>query len=130
MHQTIDGIISDYDHEIKECKKYNEARIHRKYQIALKDFEKHIKYLDDQVKAERQARSPSKKFVEDLVNKLVKFKHENEDLKRENTLLKNKVEELTFRLGRYETNVIKTSENKTRNSGRPQKEEGHKVTER
>ena len=69
--------------------------------------------------------------MEDLVDKLVNFKHQNEELKKENTLLKNKVEELTFRLGRYENNVsIKTSENKTRNSSRPQKEERHKLTDK
>ena len=31
MHKTIEKLINEYDESIKGCKKYNEAKIHRKY---------------------------------------------------------------------------------------------------
>lgn len=31
----MDVVLSDFDKDIKTCKKYNEAKIHRKYEIAM-----------------------------------------------------------------------------------------------
>ena len=31
MHKTLETVITDFDQSVKDCKKYNEARIHRKY---------------------------------------------------------------------------------------------------
>jgi hypothetical protein len=50
LYKTIQDVINDYDSSIKECKKYNEAKIHRKYEVTIGNLEKKILYLTEQIK--------------------------------------------------------------------------------
>lgn len=87
-------MINQFDQGISLCKKYNEAKINRKYEIIITDLQKEIKRLQDNLKLEQDARSPTKKHVSDILEKLVFFKNENELLQRDNDYLKTKVKEL------------------------------------
>ena len=70
-------MIDEFDDNIIQCKRYNEAKIHRKYEMKIASLERQIKILIDKVEAEHKARDPSKKYVEDLVHQLVLYKNEN-----------------------------------------------------
>ncbi len=84
-------MISELDKGINLCKKYNEAKINRKYEIIITDLQNEIKRLQDNLKLEQDARSPTKKHVSDILEKLVIFKNENEALQKENGELKSKI---------------------------------------
>lgn len=77
-------MIKELDKDISICKKYNEAKINRKYEIVINDLQAEISRLSHNLTLEKQSRSPSKKHVSDLLEKMVAFKLENEALIREN----------------------------------------------
>ena len=77
LYETVNLVVSDLDVSIRDCKKYNEAKIHRKYEILIADLRKRISFLEEKIKEEQRARSPSKRYVEDLLDKLIKYKFEN-----------------------------------------------------
>jgi len=60
-------MIKEFDTGINRCKKYNEAKIHRKYEIIINDLQAEIKRLQDNLKLEQDARSPTKKHVSDIL---------------------------------------------------------------
>lgn len=45
IYETMNMVMSDLDTSIQECKKYNEAKIHRKYEIIIADLRSRIKFL-------------------------------------------------------------------------------------
>jgi hypothetical protein len=77
-------MIQDLDKGISICKKYNEAKINRKYEIVIHDLQAEIARLRHNLNLEQQSRSPSKKHVSDLLEKMVAFKLENEAFAKEN----------------------------------------------
>ncbi len=42
----MNSVVSGLDDSINSCKKYNEAKIHRKYEIILNDQSKRIRFLE------------------------------------------------------------------------------------
>lgn len=70
-------MIKEFDSGITLCKKYNEAKINRKYEIIIHDLQAEIKRLQDSLKLEQDARSPTKKHVSDILEKLVQLRAEN-----------------------------------------------------
>lgn len=94
-------MIHELDRGISICKKYNEAKINRKYEIIINDLQAEIAKLRMSLNLEKQNRSPGKKHVSDLLEKMVAFKLDNEALLKENNELKAKVklleEELNVR---------------------------------
>lgn len=50
LYETVNMVVSDLDVSIKECKKYNEAKIHRKYEIMINDLQKRIRFLEEKIK--------------------------------------------------------------------------------
>jgi FtsZ-binding cell division protein ZapB len=84
-------MISGLDKGISLCKKYNEAKINRKYEIIISDLQTEIKRLQDNLTLEQDARSPTKKHISDILEKLVFFKNENERLNRENGALQERI---------------------------------------
>ena len=46
LYETMNMVVSDLDTSIKECKRYNEAKIHRKYEIIINDLQKRIRFLE------------------------------------------------------------------------------------
>lgn len=84
LYGKADNMISELDKGISLCKKYNEAKINRKYEIIITDLQSEIKRLQDNLKLEQDARSPTKKHVSDILEKLVTFKNQNEALQKEN----------------------------------------------
>ena len=75
LYSSIKQVLSGFDNSITDCKKYNEAKIHRKYEIRIADLEEEIKMLKEKVSYEQSARDPSKKYVENLVDQLVMYKN-------------------------------------------------------
>ena len=91
-------MFSDLDKGINLCKKYNEAKINRKYEIIINDLQAEIKRLQDNLKLEQDARSPTKKHVSDILEKLVFFKSENEQLQKDNKELHERIKGLEEQL--------------------------------
>lgn len=87
-------MISELDKGISLCKRYNEAKINRKYEIIITDLQKEIKRLQDNLKLEQDARSPTKKHVSDILEKLVAFKNDKENLDKENLELRSRIKAL------------------------------------
>ena len=84
-------MISDLDKGISRCKKYNEAKINRKYEIIIHDLQAEIRRLQENLKLEQDARSPTKKHISDILEKLVAFRTENQELQEENQKLREKI---------------------------------------
>ena len=45
IYSSIHQVLSGFNTSITDCKKYNEAKIHRKYEIRIADLEEEIKIL-------------------------------------------------------------------------------------
>lgn len=67
-------MIEQFDRDINICKKYNEAKINRKYEIVIHDLQAEIARLRHHLALEQQSRSPSKKHISDLLEKMVALK--------------------------------------------------------
>lgn len=91
LYGQADSMILQLDKGINTCKKYNEAKINRKYEIVINDLQAEIAKLRHNLTLEQQSRSPSKKHISDLLEKMVTFKLENEALAKENHDLKSKI---------------------------------------
>jgi hypothetical protein len=50
LYGKADNMISELDKGINLCKKYNEAKINRKYEIIITDLQSEIKRLQDNLK--------------------------------------------------------------------------------
>lgn len=94
LYGKADSMISELDKGISLCKRYNEAKINRKYEIIITDLQKEIKRLQDNLKLEQDARSPTKKHVSDILEKLVAFKNDKENLDKENLELRSRIKAL------------------------------------
>lgn len=94
LYGKADSMIKELDSGINLCKKYNEAKINRKYEIIIHDLQAEIKRLQDNLKLEQDARSPTKKHVSDILEKLVQLRAENEALQKDNQELKDKIKSL------------------------------------
>jgi hypothetical protein len=91
LYGKADSMILELDKGINICKKYNEAKINRKYEIVINDLQTEIAKLRHNLSLEKESRSPSKKHVSDLLEKMVAFKLENESLVKENQDLRNRL---------------------------------------
>ena len=60
----------------------------------IKDLEAEIRKLTQKLKLEQEARSPTKKHISDILDKLVVYKDENEQLSKQVEEYKRKVTEL------------------------------------
>lgn len=70
-------MVAQFDSSINRCKTYNEAKVNRKYEIMVKDLEGEIRKLSQKLKLEQEARSPTKKHISEILDKLVSYKDEN-----------------------------------------------------
>lgn len=106
LYETMTSVIQNFDESIHECKKFNEAKVHRKYEVVIDEQQKKIHQLHSRLMEEQRVRSPSKKYIEELLNKLVEYKDlnknlmlKNEELDFENSNLKRKLEAYECSLG-------------------------------
>lgn len=109
-------MIKDLDTGINRCKKYNEAKINRKYEIIINDLQAEIKRLQESLKLQQDARSPTKKHVSDILEKLVQLRSDNEELQKDNQILKGKIKMLedqidtqTSALNKIQSQQMKTT---------------------
>ena len=107
-------MIKDLDSGINLCKKYNEAKINRKYQIIIHDLQAEIKRLQDNLKLEQDARSPTKKHVSDILEKLVQLRAENQGLHKNNQELKDKIKHLEDQIFMQSTAIGKLQNQQTK----------------
>lgn len=75
--------IRNFDTTIVKCKRFNEVKTYRKYEVIMRDMELEIMKLRDKLQMEEQMRSPTKEYLSDILNKLVEYKNDNERLKKE-----------------------------------------------
>lgn len=93
------SVIQNFDESIYECKKFNQAKVHRKYEVVIDEQQKKIHQLHSRLMEQQRVRSPSKRYIEELLNQLVEYKDsnknlilKNEELDSENSNLKKKLE--------------------------------------
>lgn len=75
--------IKNFDSSIIKCKRFNEVKTYRKYEVIMRDMELEIVKLKDKLQMEEQMRTPTKEYLSDILNKLVEYKTDNERLQRE-----------------------------------------------
>ena len=95
-------------HHIEQCKKYNEAKIHRKYEIIIDDLNKENNQLKDKLAMELKARPASQTYVSDLIDKMITLRNNNHALEQSNTQLTLAINRLETK---YEPMVASTSKN-------------------
>lgn len=67
-------MIKNFETSINRCKRYNEAKINRKYEIVINDLQNEIKKLTNRLKIEQDSKSPTKKYITNLLDQLVLYK--------------------------------------------------------
>lgn len=73
-------ILETFDSEIKKCKRFNEVKTYRKYEVIIRDLEIQNEQLAAKLKKEELMRSPTKEYIADLLNKIIELKHHTEQL--------------------------------------------------
>lgn len=57
------------------CKRFNEVKTYRKYEVIMRDMELEIIRLKDKLQMEEQMKSPTKDYLSDILNKLVDYRN-------------------------------------------------------
>ena len=74
LYGEAGDMIKNFDTTIERCKRYNEAKINRKYEMIITDLESEVRKLTQKLKIEQDARSPTKKHVTEILDQLVTYK--------------------------------------------------------
>lgn len=64
-------MLGEFEGHFNRCRKYNEAKIHRKYEILIADLERENADLKMKIDLELQSRPSSQSYVSDLIDKMI-----------------------------------------------------------
>lgn len=91
-------MLASFDSEIKKCKRFNEVKTHRKYEVMIRDLEIQNEQLAAKLQKEQLMRSPTKDYMTELLQKIVELKRTVDQLKQQiadlNAALLEKQEEV------------------------------------
>jgi hypothetical protein len=91
IHNVTIGLLNSFGEQVERCKKYNEARIHRKYESTILILEQQNITLQRTLQLEREGVPSSQVYVSDLIDRMVELRNNNDRLRKQNESLQSQL---------------------------------------